>query len=259
MPKYDVSASQGWRSLVTRLRNHISPHVLLVTAHPDDEAFFFGPTLIALLDDTQRKLHASSPVMHSLCLSVGGAEGLGATRAEELARSLDVFGVNEDNRLIIDHNELKDNIKTKWDPSLVADTVEHYVISHNITTILTFDPSGVSSHPNHQSLYHGTSKLLSRSSIPPGLRAYALVSVPLSIKYIAIFAPLQAKYDLFVAKHLNNFQVPIPVFVAGASQWLTIVRAIISHRSQLAWFRWLNMAFSRYLWVNEWVAIETSE
>ena len=69
--------------------------VLLLTAHPDDEAFFFGPTITALngLDDVE---------LYSLCLSVGDGDGVGSVRVEELGRSLDVLGFEEGRRKVLD-------------------------------------------------------------------------------------------------------------------------------------------------------------
>ena len=69
--------------------------VLLLTAHPDDEAFFFGPTITALnrLDDLE---------LYSLCLSVGDGDGVGEVRVEELGRSLGVLGVIEERRKVLD-------------------------------------------------------------------------------------------------------------------------------------------------------------
>ncbi|EEB97029.1 hypothetical protein MPER_03735, partial [Moniliophthora perniciosa FA553] len=49
--------------------------------------------------------------------------------------------------------------------------------------------------------------------------------------------------------------VTMPVFVAGIDDYLTALRAMKQHWSQLVWFRWLNVMFSRYMWVNEWVEI----
>src|SRR6201999_2516149 len=115
------------------------------------------------------------------------------------------------------------------------------------------DSSGVSGHPNHRSLFHGSSHLLSRPTTPSTVRAYALISVPLSIKYLSLIAPLQAKSDLYMVRAFKQLGVPVPVFVAGVHQWWTIFRALIAHRSQLVWFRWLYIVFSRYLWVNEWI------
>lgn len=71
--------------------------ILLLTAHPDDECFFFSPTILALQEEALR------PKIYSLCLSTGNAEGLGETRKVELGRSLDVLGIEPDKRWVVDH------------------------------------------------------------------------------------------------------------------------------------------------------------
>lgn len=82
------------------------PRILLLTAHPDDETFFFGPTLTSLIPSS--KSNVSGPVtltfpqVYSLCLSVGNADGLGDIRRRELGDSLDILGVAEDQRWILD-------------------------------------------------------------------------------------------------------------------------------------------------------------
>lgn len=70
------------------------PRVLLLTAHPDDECMFFAPTLLGL--------NNPSYALYSLCLSSGDADGLGDTRQQELNASLDVLGVAEDRRWVLD-------------------------------------------------------------------------------------------------------------------------------------------------------------
>ena len=71
--------------------------ILLLTAHPDDECLFFAPTMLALREDPQH------PEIYSLTMSVGNADGLGGMRKEELDRSLDVMGIDQDKRWVVDH------------------------------------------------------------------------------------------------------------------------------------------------------------
>lgn len=73
-----------------------SKNILLVTAHPDDEAMFFAPTVLSLT------MKPSFKVFH-LCLSSGNANGLGETRKVELGNSLDILGIHRENRWIVDH------------------------------------------------------------------------------------------------------------------------------------------------------------
>ena len=115
-------------------------NILLLTAHPDDECMFFAPTLLALTRHkletepganhksgllTNSKLNlglqtqlasdgvAATPEevnkgdmdsdkVYSLCLSTGDADGLGGIRKNELGASLDVLGVPEGRRWVLE-------------------------------------------------------------------------------------------------------------------------------------------------------------
>lgn len=50
--------------------------------------------------------------------------------------------------------------------------------------------------------------------------------------------------------------VNLHVFVSGVREYGTALRAMRAHGSQTKWYRWLYVAFSRYMWVNEWVEVE---
>lgn len=77
----------------------IAKKILMVTAHPDDEAMFFAPTILAL-----NARAATGEVEFALvCLSNGNAEGLGATRTTEFKRSADVLGVPANKYWVVDH------------------------------------------------------------------------------------------------------------------------------------------------------------
>jgi N-acetylglucosaminylphosphatidylinositol deacetylase len=89
-----------------------SSRLLLLTAHPDDETFFFGPTLVSLIPSSEYSLSTSPgspnsvadpfPQVYLLCFSVGNADGLGDIRRRELGDSLDVIGVAKDKRWVLD-------------------------------------------------------------------------------------------------------------------------------------------------------------
>ncbi|KAL1704785.1 putative deacetylase LmbE-like domain-containing protein [Schizophyllum commune] len=225
--------------------------VLLVTAHPDDEAMFFAPTLLALA--------AKDVSVYSLCLSVGNADGLGDVRRREFGESLDALGVPEKRRWVLDDPALQDNFTAIWDSDAIARTVLLYVAESAITTILTFDREGVSQHPNHRSIREGIRTLLSSTatddldSSPTTLathpRFFTLVTVPLASKYLGVIASLQAS-------PIRVHSAPvIPAFISGWVEYKTAVRAMLRHKSQMVWFRWLYVAFSRYMWVNEWFEV----
>jgi len=71
--------------------------ICLLIAHPDDEAMFFAPTLLAL---TRPELGNHLKI---LCLSSGNEDGLGETRKKELVKSGMMLGLrNEDDVLVIE-------------------------------------------------------------------------------------------------------------------------------------------------------------
>lgn len=252
-----------------------TPRLLLLTAHPDDETFFFGPTLTSLIPSSgvslspkpDSPIHSNSVQVYTFCFSVGNADGLGYIRRRELRDSLDIIGVAEDKRWVLDTNEFQDNITASWNTSLIATTVHEFVSDHDISIILTFDSYGVSGHPNHYSLYHGVSQLLAMppTGIKYPLAAYSLTSKSVVTKYIGILAPIlvKLKMSFFPVLHSTGRDTDDgsagvlvrPIFVAGISGYCRAVLATLQHRSQLAWFRWLYMVFSQYLWVNEWERI----
>ncbi|KAJ3560123.1 hypothetical protein NP233_g11038 [Leucocoprinus birnbaumii] len=250
--------------------------VLILTAHPDDECMFFAPTILGL-NATQKSLEISS-----LCLSVGDADGLGDIRRKEYHASYGVLGVPPERRWIVDNPDLQDNFTASWDSEVISSVIQNYVVSHGIDTILTFDYEGISSHPNHKSLPNGVMHLMRslHKAGRPTPRLYTLVTVPVYAKYTSVIAPLLAKFDLTLAQvfgYLIRFAgqetalstgLPltmhdpemnargIPVFVSGIPEYLRALRAMRMHRSQLVWFRWLYVSFSRYMWVNEWLEVK---
>jgi N-acetylglucosaminylphosphatidylinositol deacetylase len=45
-------------------------------------------------------------------------------------------------------------------------------------------------------------------------------------------------------------------FVSGIGEYLKALQAMQAHQSQLVWFRWLYVAFSKYMWVNAWIEMK---
>lgn len=139
--------------------------VLLLTAHPDDEAMFFAPTILALNANKPRSQIQSdapgqtvlsspdrtNPHLFSLCLSTGNADGLGSIRTKELTQSLDILGIEPGRRWVVDNpyvifipslhdsnlflRDLQDNITVFWDPLTISSVMKPYILEHEITTV----------------------------------------------------------------------------------------------------------------------------
>ncbi|KAF5349661.1 hypothetical protein D9756_008965 [Leucocoprinus leucothites] len=250
------------------------PRILLLTAHPDDECLFFGPTLLSL--------EKTDAMIFALSLSTGNADGLGAVRIEEFHKSYETLGVPAERRWIVDHPGLQDNITEKWNPRIISQELMPYITSNDIAIVLTFDYAGISSHPNHISLPYGVAHLIQTlyALDKPTPRLYTLTTVPIFAKYTSILAPLVTKFDFLVAQALTWLRVfagkenimdsaislanqattlnarTSPVFVSGISEYFRALQAMRKHESQLLWFRWLYVTFSHYMWVNEWLEVQ---
>ncbi|KAF3483441.1 N-acetylglucosaminyl phosphatidylinositol de-N-acetylase [Arthroderma uncinatum] len=173
--------------------------ICLLIAHPDDEAMFFAPTLVAL---TKPELGNHVKI---LCLSSGDAAGLGHVRKQELQKSALRLGLrNESDVFIVDDpSTFPDSMSATWPEASIAallasafapelapqpptspqnhrrksstastksssvngaavnaETPNQSAPVATIDVLLTFDESGVSNHPNHRSLYHGARAFL---------------------------------------------------------------------------------------------------
>lgn len=131
-----------------------------------------------------------------------------------------------------------------------------------IDVLITFDAGGVSGHPNHISLYHGAKAFVEalvhgepgRASL---VDLYTLKSVSLLRKYISVldvFATLMTAWGRGVGRgdmaHPDGL-----VFMTGLSgadgvstAWRAMTRA---YRSQMIWFRYGWIAFSRFMVIND--------
>jgi len=204
--------------------NHTS-RVLLVTAHPDDEVMFFGPTILSLL--------RSQCQVFLLVLSPGREPG--HTRKRELYASCEMLGVPSSNIVIVRHSKLRDDPGVRWREELVSNIVTRHVSSLDIDTVITFDRQGVSGHRNHIALYYG---VLCSAVENTQTTVLSLSSVNILRKYSSVLdVPM-------------SFLLCPTVFVSSVGQWWRIQRAMMSHRSQYTWFRKLYMIFSRYTLIN---------
>ncbi|CAO3634099.1 unnamed protein product [Mucor fragilis] len=78
------------------------------------------------------------------------------------------------------------------------------------------------------------------------IKLYKLSSVSLIRKYIGVF-------DLMISNDRKSIEMISPPFA-----YLTTHKAMRQHSSQLVWFRWLYVTFSRYMFIND-LMIEKQE
>jgi len=220
---------------------HVVPPVLLVTAHPDDEVMFFAPSILSLVS------HRID--LRVLCLSTGDSEGLGTTRKEEFFHSLSVLGVSAEKVFILDEPNLKDNFTKRWDAMTIAHSVLPIATGNDIGTVITFDPYGISGHPNHASLPLGIASLralMMEKNLVTNFKLLMLVSRNRILKYTG---------PLNIPSMELQSRLGYPGYLTAFISWngyLTAYQAMLEHKSQLLWFRYIYLVFSRYMYINEW-------
>ncbi|XP_027717679.1 N-acetylglucosaminyl-phosphatidylinositol de-N-acetylase [Vombatus ursinus] len=213
------------------VREGSGSRALILTAHPDDEAMFFAPTLLGLTRLSYR--------VSLLCFSAGNYYNQGAIRKRELLQSCDVLGIPPSSVTIIDHRHLPDDPNIQWNTELMATLLLRHIKANRIDLVVTFDSGGVSGHANHVALYSAVRFLHSQGKLPEGCSVLTLESVNILRKYISIldlpFTWLQTQDVLFVLTKKEAQQAK---------------KAMLCHKSQLLWFRHLYIIFSRFMVIN---------
>ena len=134
-------------------------------------------------------------------------------------------------------------------------------LSTTIDVLLTFDKYGISSHPNHTSLYHGAHAWLSRLMAgKSGWRCpvdlYTLTTTNILRKYSSFF---DAPMTMFLAAvrargsaKQKRERPPALLFVSGFNEYRRGQEAMVKgHKSQMRWFRWGWIGVGRYMVVND--------
>ena len=96
-------------------------------------------------------------------------------------------------------------------------------------------------------------------------KLYSLTSVALLRKYTGVFGGVFTRFNLMLRIALKGYPIvnrfvsdeeTTPVFITSGEQYFRGLSAMKQHSSQRVWFRWLNVLFSRYMWVNEWKEVD---
>ncbi|CAM1510218.1 Fc.00g005530.m01.CDS01 [Cosmosporella sp. VM-42] len=252
-----------------RLPTLQNKRICLLIAHPDDEAMFFAPTVLALTRPE------TGNHVKILCLSTGNADGLGETRKKELIKSGMALGLrDEDDVFVVDSPEdFPDSMSKTWDKNKIADLLCSAFAPHlahqraanarptaNIDALITFDSTGVSSHPNHISLYHGARTFIATliQGKPSGsspVDLYTLGSVSFLRKYTSFLDIAATMVGWMGVKSEDAKHPGALVFLnslvgdnALGTAWKAMTEA---HKSQMVWFRYGWITFSRYMVIND--------
>jgi N-acetylglucosamine malate deacetylase 2 len=129
------------------------PGIVAVFAHPDDESFGVAGTLArystagmstALVCATRGEAGQSNGLADS-------PEALGVLRARELECAARAIGVGELHLL-----DWPDGGGAGWDLDLLVGQIGDLIRNLGPEVVITFDPEGVTRHPDHIAVHHAT-------------------------------------------------------------------------------------------------------
>ncbi|KAL4712398.1 hypothetical protein ACJJTC_001559 [Scirpophaga incertulas] len=219
------------RRIATRTRGALrAKRVLIVVAHPDDECMFFGPTIFRLCEQ--------GADVYLLCLSNGNYEGKGSIRKQELWNACHELGVQDEKIYLVMDTRMPDNPGRQWPIPVISKLIQHKLESLEIDTLVTFDRGGVSSHPNHCAIFYAIAYMFVEKMLPIRCTVYTLDSVNILRKYIT-FLDIPLSFILSSKRYFLRW-----------TESRRVVRAMKLHRSQMVWFRYLYVVFSRYMVIN---------
>lgn len=238
--------------------------ILLLIAHPDDEAMFFAPAVQYL---TRPEL---GNILVILCLSSGDADGLGKIRKEELTKSALQLGIRSpEHVVVVEDKNFPDSMTATWDPKLIsqmlaklfapnlASTPTNQAPTAGIDAIITFDEGGVSGHPNHISLFNGATTFLKtlmqrhRGWKSP-VKLYTLTTTNVVRKYSSISDSTFTILACIISrKEKGEFPTPLMMMSLAGDVRKAQKAMTTAHKSQMRWFRWGWIGTSRYMVMND--------
>lgn len=261
--------------------------VYFIIGHPDDEVMFFSPSVVEMA----KKKHNNHVKL--VCFSRGDAvdESMGVIRTEELHNSARILGVDASDVIVLE--KFKDGMDQHWEESEIRGALAEITNinqqkkkkqkqSPQNTVFITFDQFGVSKHPNHIALYHGTRSFFENDFKPFAKnqhntsRLYVLKSLNFWEKYLfTLLTNVELFVDLlsrFVLSNLLKVNVNVSFFDQSVQKNCSSVRIYsdlnmlslsyaamaYGHFSQMVWFRYGWLVFSRYLAFNNLMQIGSS-
>jgi N-acetylglucosaminylphosphatidylinositol deacetylase len=217
---------------------------IFITAHPDDEAMFFIPTILSIPNPKW-----------ILCLSNGNYDGLGKQREIELNRACGLLGF--DKVTCLDHPSLPDGPQGLWLKDDINKVLkEHVPKDRRHVHIITFDEGGVSGHINHRDTYNGVRHFINEQKLlgTGTVQGWALETItnPIS-KYLPMYHWCMLAWTWFMKIPYRTAALPL---LESSHVESTSYRPVLNwkcmsaHETQFVWYRRLFVVFSIYTYYN---------
>jgi N-acetylglucosaminylphosphatidylinositol deacetylase len=201
---------------------------------------FFAPTLRQLSKQYGNRINV-------LCLTNGDFYGQGHRRSNELEKSCSVLipdGKLKNLEVVNEPEKLPDSPKDAWDLPLCKSLIQKYVDKHSVDLVVSFDERGVSGHANHCQIGKLLKEMKQNGGLNAGVELFLLNTVEFLRKYSTVADLLPTLVGLYFRNESSL------VMVNSLSDYMVAFAAMLEHKSQLVWFRWIYILISRYMIVN---------
>jgi len=198
-------------------------NIVCIIAHPDDEAFGPGGTIIKLARRHQVYIICATKGEAGQPAGQKGGAAFGRIRERELLASAKILGVKKVFFLGFCDGQLSNSI---YQP--LAKKIEKILRRLKPETIITYEPRGISGHIDH--------------IVVSMVSSFVFRKLPFikKIMYICIlekFAKMNRDYFVYVPPGCTEAGIDLTVDVS--SVWDQKVRAMFAHRSQIQDVKWM--------------------
>lgn len=211
---------------------------------------------------------------------IGNADGLGTTRKQEIVASGALLGLRSPSDVLVyDDPIFPDSMSKTWPAFSIVTVLSTFFtktapkvrrqasegsrgerpVETTIDVLITFDRTGISSHPNHCSLYHGAVAWIreimkGKTGWESPVTLYTLTSTNVARKYICILdAPFTMVSSVLASMGSKDRALPDRMmFLSDIGGYRKAQQAMTNaHKSQMRWFRWGWILIGRYMVVND--------
>lgn len=141
----------------------MSRTIMFVFAHPDDETFTSGGTILELAQQPETKtvLYSATPGDAGKCGEppLCTREDLATFRRKELEEAAEILQIND---LIID--DFQDGKLSDLPPEVLKNEVLKQIHIVKPDVVVTFPPHGLSGHPDHKAIQQATLQAVKETS-----------------------------------------------------------------------------------------------
>lgn len=158
----------------------------------------------------------------------------------------------------------QDSMTSHWPPRTLSGMFDTFFTAQPELTpdiIITFDKHGVTGHPNHTPLSMALGMYLTSEKGKqrhPNARLFVLETVPAIHKFTGALYPAMMRIREWLPQPTPRRRINELVFTSSFAGYLQAVQAMLQHRTQLVWFRWLYVVFSKYMWTVRLLEIDVS-